>query len=99
VLISSKSQIFAIPSISDSTYSENHKYLIFATGFLTLGGNLLQGNRFFFDLCLQHTNTNEIWECSSVKSCPTLVPPKEKEIISCSEHIRSAISRRLPTNR
>ena len=62
--IGSKSQIFAIPSISDSRYTENHKYLRFATIYLTLGGNLLRVNRFFLDLHLRHTITNEIWECS-----------------------------------
>ena len=61
--IESKSQIFAIPSISDSRYTENHKYLRFATGFLTLGGNLLRVNCFFQFASATH-NQNEIWECS-----------------------------------
>ncbi len=52
----SKSQIFAIPSISDSTYTENHKYLRFASIFLTLGGNLLRVNR-FFSICVCDTHT------------------------------------------
>jgi len=60
----SKSQIFVIPSISDSTYTENHKYLRFVTSFLTLGGNLLRVNH-FFSICVCDTQiTNEIWECS-----------------------------------
>ena len=56
MLIGSKSQIFVIPSISDSTYTENHKYLQFATGFLTLGGNLLRDNH-FFSICVCDTHT------------------------------------------
>ena len=52
----SKSQIFVILSISDSTYTENHKYLRFATSFLTLGGNLLRVNR-FFSICVCDTQT------------------------------------------
>ena len=35
---------------------ENHKYLRFATGFLTLGGNLLRVNVFFL-ICVCDTQT------------------------------------------
>jgi hypothetical protein len=47
VPIGIKSQIFVIPSISDSTNTENHKYLRFAMGIFTLRGNLLRLNGFF----------------------------------------------------
>ena len=50
--IGSKSQIFVIPSLSDSRYTENCKYLQFATGFLTQRGNLLRVIRFLAISCV-----------------------------------------------
>ena len=37
--------------------SRHGKYLRFATGFLTLGGNLLRVNRFFSSICVCDTQT------------------------------------------
>ena len=47
---------------------ENHKYLRFATGFLTLGGNLLRVNCFFICVC----DTQTQMRCGRSSKIPQL---------------------------